>query len=143
MTLFSIFIAITLTINGMIDPEVGNLIVEIPEIKEQKGKIIILIFSSEDGFPNDFEKAVAKIGFDNYSASITHTFEQLPFGIYALVIAQDRNNNGKIDRGKIIPKPKEPIGMSNLIELTPPSFKHSMFHFNEDGMKITVPFMNQ
>ena len=53
ITLFSIFIAITFTINTKSNLATGTFIVEIPEIKEQKGKIIILVFLTAVGFPND------------------------------------------------------------------------------------------
>jgi len=125
------------------DTETGSLTVEIPEIKEQKGNIAILLFSSEEGFPNDYEKAVFSKSFDEYSNSISHTFEGVPFGTYAITIAQDRNNNGKIDRGRIVPKPKEPIGMSNMTKMDRPNFSSAAIDFNEDGMSVTIQFLNQ
>ena len=145
MSFFSIFAVITLLIGSINNAELesGNLVVEIPNIKEQQGKIIILLFSSKEGFPDDLEKAAAKAVFDEYSSSITYLFEGLSFGTYAIVIAQDKNNNGKIDRARITSKPKEPIGMSNVVKLSRPNFTYSKFDFDEDGMKVTVNFLNQ
>jgi len=145
MPFVSSITTILLIVNFLTLPETetGSLTVEIPEIKEQKGNIAILLFSSEEGFPNDYEKAAFSKAFDEYSNSISHTFEGIPFGTYAITIAQDRNNNGKIDRGRIVPKPKEPIGMSNMTKMGRPNFSSASIDFNEDGMSVTIQFLNQ
>ncbi|MCG8374707.1 MAG: DUF2141 domain-containing protein [Balneolales bacterium] len=123
--------------------DTGNLTIEIPDITEQKGTITIAIFDSEDGFPSETDKAIFKKSFTEYSESIIYTFENVPYGQYAVVVMQDRNDNGKIDRRRIIPMPKEPIGVSNMSKMARPDFSSSTIDFNEDGMEISISFLNQ
>lgn len=123
--------------------EMGSLIIEIPEIKEQKGSLIILMYSSEEGFPRDHEKADFKARIDDFGEAVSHTFENVPFGTYAVLIMQDKNRNGKMDTKRLIPKPKEPIGMSNIESLSRPDFDKSSFEFDKESMNLVVTLMNQ
>ncbi|MEO1021871.1 MAG: DUF2141 domain-containing protein [Bacteroidota bacterium] len=123
--------------------DTGSLTIEIPEIKKQEGPITIALFSNDEGFPSDPLKADFSIKIEDYGTSLTHTFENVPFGSYAAMIMQDRNDNGKVDRRRIPPIPKEPIGMSNMTKMARPKFDKSTFEFKEDGMVLTVPFINQ
>lgn len=140
ITLISIFSLLNFSSERV---ESGDLSIEIPEIKEQKGSIYIIVYNSEDGFPNDAEKAVYKKSIEEYSGSITHTFEDIPFGEYAILVMQDKNNNGKMDRKRFPPKPKEPMGMSNMTKMGRPSYSDALVNFNEDGMVVSIQLLNQ
>lgn len=139
-TLISVFSLFNLSNS---ESETGNLNIKIPEIKDQKGLIYIIVYNSDEGFPNDAKKAVYKKSIEEYSDSITHTFEDIPYGKYAIVIMQDKNGNGKMDRKKFPPRPKEPIGVSNMSKLGKPNYSKALIHFNEDGMEVTINLMNQ
>ncbi len=143
LALFTLISILSLLNFSSQQTETGNLIIEIPEIKEQQGTIMILVFNSEDGFPEDENKALYTQKFDEYSDSITHTFENVSFGEYAIVVVQDKNGNGEIDRRRFPPLPKEPVGFSNMEKLGKPNFSKALISFNEDGMMIQVPFLNQ
>lgn len=94
-----------------------ELTVEVTDVKGKEGKLLILLFKTADGFPDDTSKAAhtAKIDFDKPR----HTFTDLSASKYVVVVIHDRNNNGKADKS-ILGFPKEPIGLSNHKKLAPP-----------------------
>ena len=71
------------------------------------------------------------------------TFSHLPKGNYTVNILHDENNNGKIDKGLILPK--EGIGFSNYssIGLTNrPNFKKASFELTQNKtIKVKVIYM--
>ncbi|GAB5407751.1 MAG: DUF2141 domain-containing protein [Balneolaceae bacterium] len=143
LILFTVISVFSLLNASNLERETGDLKIEIPEIKNQKGLIYIVVYNSEEGFPNDAEKAVYKKRIEEYSNSIIHTFEDIPYGKYAIVIMQDKNGNGKMDRKKFPPRPKEPIGISNMNKLGKPNYSNALVDFNENGMVVSIKLMNQ
>lgn len=103
-------------------PDEHDLKVDITGIKQQNGQVVILLFTSKDGFPDDTKKAeqVAKVKPDKP----THTFTKLKPGKYVVVVFHDVNDNGKVDKSPL-GFPQEPIGISNHPKIGiggPPSF---------------------
>ncbi|MFV1885233.1 MAG: DUF2141 domain-containing protein [Balneola sp.] len=122
----------------------GNVTVRISDIKDQgKGEIILMLFSSEDGFPMDSEKAIFKATITQFGESLQHTFNGIPFGTYALAAFQDKNRNGKVDTRKVIPMPKEPVAALNVTKRGRPEFKNSTFEVRADSTTLTLTFLNQ
>lgn len=104
--------------NAQTAVEGHDLTVKVTDVKGKDGQLIIALFTKSDGFPADFEKAakVAKVATDKP----TITFESLPPGKYVVVVAHDRNGNGRVDKSSFGP-PKEPIGLSNHPKISPPT----------------------
>lgn len=92
-------------------PGTGHaLTVSVTDVKAKGGTIVVALYATRAGFPDDTTKATrtAKVSPDKP----VHTFENVPAGKYAVVVFHDTNDNGKIDKSPL-GFPKEPIGLSN------------------------------
>lgn len=93
----------------------------------------------KDTFPSGvadgefFRNGVSRI--DNGSAFFT--FENTPYGVYAVSAIHDENDNGAFDKN-FVGVPNEAWAVSNNIRnrLSPPSFEQAQFEF--DGGKSLV-----
>lgn len=102
-----------------------------------KGVIRVCIFDSEEDF---FHHAMECIVIESPTEShqITVKFQNLRVQKYALVVYQDFNKNGKLDRNWI-GLPSEPYGFSNNPSTLfgPPSFQKAAFELNE-SLSLTI-----
>ena len=109
-----------------------NLEVKITDAKSKEGQIIVALFTKSDGFPSDFAKAqvTKKVSLDQPAC----VFKELPAGTYVVVVAHDRNGNGKVEKSAI-GIPKEPIGLSNHPKLgltNRPNFEKAKIDLKQD-----------
>ena len=105
--------------------------------KLKKGKIGIVIFDSEDGFPKEANKAIFKAFKDPSEFPLILKFTD---GKYAISIFQDSNNNTKLDTN-FLGIPKEDFGFSNnkIGLFGPPSFKESSIElFSDKSIEIEL-----
>jgi uncharacterized protein (DUF2141 family) len=115
------------------DAGTAALTVKIESIAEVKGKLFVSIYDKGDGFPGKSEQALRRQIVPVTGTSQTYVFDALPPGTYAVAIAQDVNDNGKID-ANFIGIPKEPVGVSNDAKgrFGPPKFEDAKFTFSGD-----------
>ena len=107
--------------------------VEISGINDPKGLMSIGLYSNEKEFP-DKGKEYKGTDVKVTGQTVVYTFEDVPFGIYAISIFHDTNSNGKLDKN-FLGIPKEGYAFSNNVFGTfgPPDFKDASFEF--DGNK--------
>lgn len=111
-----------------------NLTVEIENLRNSKGVVQISLYNKDGPIPDEHYKnyfKMEKVNITNGKAE--YTFSHLPKGNYAVNILHDENNNGKIDKGLILPK--EGIGFSNFTSIgltNRPNFKKASFEFNQN-----------
>ena len=110
----------------------GDLHVEVKGLKNLKGQLGILVFQNEDGFPMDPGKAIKEVLIPIKEELITYTFENLPFGEYAIAVMHDENMNDKLDTN-FLGIPKEGTGVSNNVKssLGAPKFKEARFELKD------------
>lgn len=114
--------------------ETYTLTVKVENLRNSEGVVQFTLYNKDGSIPDeDFKNyyRLEKVNIVNGKSEIT--FENLPKGKYAVNILHDENNNGKIDKGLILPK--EGIGFSNYssIGLTNrPNFKKASFDLNTD-----------
>lgn len=106
-----------------------DLTVVITGIENDKGKIYLAIYDSEETFLTEVQGIVAAIK-DRKSVGI---FKGLRKGVYAISLFHDENDNKKMDT-KIFGIPKEPYGFSNNVKIFmgPPKFKDVKFNLESD-----------
>jgi len=112
-----------------------SLKVNVDNLHNSKGVVQVSLYNKSGSIPDKkytkyFKKKSAKI--NNKKAYVV--FNNLPKGLYALNVLHDENNNGKIDKGFILPK--EGIGFSNFKTLNianKPNFKKASFMLNRDS----------
>jgi uncharacterized protein (DUF2141 family) len=107
----------------------NSLTVNIEKIKEDKGVVLVALFSEANQFlKTPFKGQEAAIS----GSSATVSFENLPAGVYAVSVIHDKNTNGKLD-SNFMGIPKEGFGFSNNAKVAfgPPKFEEASFKVPE------------
>ena len=109
--------------------QTGTINVEISGVEDPKGLMSIGLYSDEKGFPDD-GKEYKGTDVEVTGQTVVHTFNDVPFGTYAIAIFHDTNSNGKLDKN-FLGIPKEGYAFSNNVFGTfgPPDFKDTSFEF--------------
>ncbi|MFN8230695.1 MAG: DUF2141 domain-containing protein [Bacteroidia bacterium] len=143
LVLFSVFSFLFLSSFSNTKEEY-NLTIEVENLRNSKGVLQVALYNKDGSIPDENYKNYFKIEtaqIANGKSKIT--FKNLPKGKYAVNILHDENNNGKIDKGLILPK--EGIGFSNYssIGLTNrPNFKKASFDlFQDKEIKVKVIYL--
>lgn len=93
--------------------ETYSLTVEVKELHNSKGIVQFALYNKDGTIPDEHYRKCCKILKGKIqNASSKATFSNLPIGKYAINILHDENENGKIDKGFILPI--EGIGFSNF-----------------------------
>lgn len=117
-----------------IEEDSYSLTVEVENLRNSKGVAQIALYNKDGSIPDEHYKnyfKMEKVKITNGKAE--YTFSQLPKGNYAVNILHDENNNGKIDKGLILPKEGIAFSKYTSIGLTNrPNFKKASFDFNQN-----------
>mgnify|MGYP000903290086 CR=1 FL=1 len=125
---------LTLTSFNKQKEEAFSLTVEVNDLNNSKGVVQFALYNRDGTIPDeDYKKCckVLKEKIQNGASKVT--FSNLPLGKYAVNILHDENENGKIDKGFILPI--EGVGFSNYqsIGLTNrPNFSKASFELKEN-----------
>jgi uncharacterized protein (DUF2141 family) len=113
----------------------NNLEINIDNIKNNNGNIIIGLYAEDNHFPRNASDGKTVKASTN---GISVLFQNIKPGIYAVSALHDENRNEDLDQNKM-GMPKEGFGFSNNAKgvLGPPSFKKAHIELHE-GMKDTV-----
>lgn len=123
---------------------VYSLTIEVKNLRNSKGVIQFALYNKDGTIPDEKYKNYYKI-FKNkiINGSSTITIESIPPGKYAVNVLHDENENGKIDKGFILPI--EGIGFSNLQSIgfkNKPSFSKASFELKENKtISVKVIYM--
>ncbi|MCF6308494.1 MAG: DUF2141 domain-containing protein [Flavobacteriaceae bacterium] len=133
--LFIYFIAfLSISFKAKHTTEVFSITINVNNLRNSKGVVQFSIYNKEGSIPDEKYKNYYLIGTAHISnKTATITFDNLPKGWYAINILHDENENGKIDKGFILPK--EGIGFSNYttIGLTNrPKFSKAKFEVSSN-----------
>jgi uncharacterized protein (DUF2141 family) len=119
----------------------STLTVKIKGFRNAKGKIAVVLYGDEKGFPLDPSNAVAakQVDVDPQTLTATVVFDKLPQGIYAATVLHDENLIGKMEfdpQGT----PLEGYGISNNPDSSggPPTFDVSKFAVNQSETAIEI-----
>jgi len=114
-----------------------NLTVKVAQLRNSKGVVQFALYNKDGTIPDKkyskmFKKQRAKI----VNGASVVTFTHLPKGRYAVNILHDENNNGKIDKGFMLPT--EGIGFTNYKSIglrNRPNFSKASFKVNANTTK--------
>lgn len=120
--------------------QASEIVVNIQNFKEVKGRMAWALFNIKDGFPSkketafkrgfwDFDNEKEKVSNHDFSTfEVTRTLTDLEDGEYALSVYQDLNGDSKLNTNWL-GIPREPAGVSQnpKIRMGPPSFDESKF----------------
>lgn len=106
-----------------------RLTLDVVGMKEKKGNLLISVYNSAE----DYLKKPVKTLTTPADALTKRVVLELESGTYAVVIYQDLNSNGKVDRN-FFRLPTEPCGFSRDArpKMGPPRYKPASFSLNED-----------
>ena len=144
-TLLMIVVALATTSFSDLSPRTTfSITVLAKELRNSDGTLQFALYNREGSIPDEHYKnyfRLLKTDISNGSAQIT--FHDIPEGTYAVNIHHDENNNGKFDKGWLLPK--EGIGFSNYESIglrNKPSFEKASFFLREDkSISIKVIYM--
>jgi uncharacterized protein (DUF2141 family) len=100
------------------------LYVTVKGLRNDKGHVLLALYNSRAGFPENAEKAVDKAAVSINSGRAQAVFHLPSSGSYAVCVLHDENNSGAMDKG-LFGIPLEGYGFSNdaMGVMSAPSFK--------------------
>ena len=139
-----IIITILIIISGhRLFGQPGDLNVNIEGLKNNKGKCIIYVFDSKEGFPAKPEMAFRTLSGEIMQNMCAVSISGLKPGEYAIAVVHDENSNDKIDTN-FLGIPREGMGSSNNPKsFGPPSFNDSRFRYTgeEKTLEILIKYI--
>ncbi len=112
--------------------QTSSLEVTVSNIKSDKGKIRVGLFTKEEFLKTPLEGKMAKASREG----VTVVFDNLKPGVYAISIVHDENENGEMDTNKLgIPREGYAFGNNALGKLGPPSFEQSKVEIGQGVVK--------
>ncbi len=106
----------------------NSVVVQVENLRNDKGVCRAYLFDQAEYFPNEVEKAIASKAVKISGSKALLTFENVTAGTYAISIIHDENNNGKLDTN-FLGIPKEGYGASKnqLPQMSAPNFAENAF----------------
>ncbi|HUH63606.1 MAG TPA: DUF2141 domain-containing protein [Terracidiphilus sp.] len=113
-------------------PSAGcTLRIHVDGLRNSKGNIGTIVFTSAAGWPEDKNKAlrVGPAPIDPGQRKGTAVWKDLPPGVYGVAAIHDENSNAKLDKN-LIGIPKEGFGFANNphVGWGPPPFSAALVH---------------
>ena len=120
----------------------ANLAITVKGLRNNKGVVLLALYTSAEGFPGQGENAVQRQAVVIINGKACAVFKNCAYGTYAVSIVHDENNNRKLDTG-LFNIPVEGYGFSNDARgfAGPASFKDSAFQIQQKEMEITITAM--
>ena len=137
---FSALIVLTSFVVYQPDTDNGDLIIEISELRNTKGEILIAVFDQAKGFPEDESKFFRADTIRRISNSTVRTiFHDLAFGEYAITLMHDENVDGVMEYNRL-GMPKEGYGFSTNYKpvFSAPKFEDTSFQFSKQGQVVRI-----
>lgn len=111
----------------------GELTIEISGVTPDLGKVYVAVYDRPETFPISGKQLAGRV-LAAGDRHLTAHFADLPPGQYAVVVFQDFNGNGQLDKN-FLGIPKEPYGFSNGARGSagPPKFAAAAVTLGPDG----------
>ena len=107
--------------------------IQIPNVKSDKGELLVAIFNKESGFPENASLSFKTAKMKAKKGAQTIVINQLNHGKYAIALFHDENGDGKMNKN-MLGIPKEGYGVSNNVKnlMSAPAFKDAVFSHTKD-----------
>lgn len=116
----------------------GTISVHIKNIKNDRGNIEIGLYNQEDGF-TVYSQSYLGASIKARKEGVSHTFENIPSGRYAISVFHDKNSNKKIDKNWLgIPTENYGFSKNKFGTFGPPDFEDVSFTLAEEQSKKFV-----
>lgn len=113
-----------------------TIILEVSNLKSNKGQIIVAIFQDDPTFQDEIPKYDKRFLKNTVKNGKMYIKFKLPPGVYGFTLIDDENHNGDIDYN-FIGLPKEGFGFSDYYHsgMIKPHFDKFKFNLSEDEEK--------
>jgi uncharacterized protein (DUF2141 family) len=117
----------------------GTLTVKVKDVLQAQGSVRMAVYNNEKSFPSESQSFCGDALTLKPGINIQLSCDQIPFGIYAVAVYHDVNNNGKMDKNAL-GIPTEPYAFSNNINVKwrAPKFREAAFNFAAPQQEIVV-----
>jgi len=111
--------------------------VNIINLRNSKGRVLISLFKDGIGYPDQPEKAFRKTSISITDNQAFFLFTDIPFGNYAIAILHDENDDKQMNKNSL-GLPKEGYGFSNNVmgAFGPPAYTRVKFSHKANTFKI-------
>ena len=121
-----------------------SLVVDVSGLRNSKGILQVALYNKEGSIPDEhYRNYFRLVRKEINEGSAKLIFTDLPEGKYAVNVLHEENNNGKIDKGLILPE--EGIGFSNYQSIglrNKPSFEKASFDlFADKSIIVKIIYM--
>jgi uncharacterized protein (DUF2141 family) len=129
-----LLVLVAISVNA--EPQTGTIVFHLTGFHSDAGRVRLALFAGPEGFPSDHTHAVRQLDATITGGMATVTFENVPYGEYALSAFHDEDGNGEMKTG-LFGIPKEGLAISNNAkgQMRPPKYKDAKFRLN--GPKVT------
>ncbi len=119
------------------EAESGTLKIVFENFESNEGKLSIGLHNSKQGYNDNKPFQVGSTEIKNQK--VIYSFENIPFGEYAVKCYHDENSNNELDTN-LFGIPSEAYGFSNNARgsFGPPDYVESKFNFDSDGQQIKI-----
>jgi len=116
-----------------------SVTVTVTDLRNGKGVVRACLTGNAQDWPNCKIAATSHKLVVASAASVTLRFDNVAPGTYAIAIAHDENDNGKMDRAMLL-MPKEGYGFSRdaKVVMGPPSFKAASFAVADEPLSQSI-----
>lgn len=117
----------------------ADLEVTISNVSNDEGFILVTLFNSPDGFPDQSKMAFKNKKVKSEANRTKVVFENIPHGTYAIAVLHDQNDNGKLDKN-MLGIPTEGYGSSNNQKklFRAPNFDECKFKVDKNSVTNTI-----
>lgn len=119
--------------------KVGKITITLTNFRNDSGVVRVALCNSKDTFTLEGDKAFKKTQSEIKNKQAVVTFEDVPYGDYAIVAFHDENMSGKLEKGAL-GKPLKGYGLSNNPKkrVRQPTFDESKFTLNVEALNLEI-----
>lgn len=138
----TLFTALLMLLATGLAAQTGKITVNIETVKSSTGQIGVLLFNKAQGFPGEDKSALKQELVPAKKGKMSVSFDNLPYGTYAITIMHDENNNLKVDTN-VLGIPKEGYGFSNNARnlFRAPRFGEAAFELRQPNLVQNIQLM--
>lgn len=116
----------------------ASVTIEVKGLKNDQGNVRVAIFKDPASFPKG-KPFKAQLIAAQESGTVELTFEDVPYGAYAIAVYHDANENGELDTN-FMGIPKEAYGFSNdhKPKFSGPDYESAKVEINQAQVKLNV-----
>lgn len=123
--------------------DTGKITIKVEGLKENTGRVGVMIFNQADGFPTEKGKAFLSKEVAVNGDKLILEFPDLPMGKYAVALIHDVNGNRSLDKN-FMGIPLEPFGFSGnkSIYFGLPNFNEAAIELSSKEVERSIKLIN-